>query len=235
MSRNVAPAYVVPDWLTPRQLARISPMAVSGAVLNGVLQAAFYIALPLYGLAMGLRTPEAAGLLVTGTIAGALAQFPVGWISDRVDRRTVIGGLSLVNMAIALALIAGALDAYLYPAIAAVGALTLPIYSLCVAHANDQLSPSQIVPASGTLVLALNLGVLAGAFAGPAMIGVLGAAGLPMLVAAGSALTALIALVRQIRVPAPDRVVAAQPISVQGGQAAGILPPEVVLEERQAL
>ena len=69
------------------------------------------------------------------------------------------------------------------------GATTLPIYSLCVAHANDQLAPSQIVSASGTLVFALNLGILGGAFAGPAAIGLAGPAGLPALLALLAALT----------------------------------------------
>lgn len=227
VSTSPAPAFSVPERLSARRFFRISPMAMLGAFLNGVLQASIYVAVPLYGLAAGLGTGAAAGLLVAGTLAGAAAQFPVGWLSDRVDRRLVVAVMSFANVGLCLVLTSGTVPvAGLLPAFALVGALSLPVYSLCVAYANDHLQPSQIVPASGTLVMTLNVGILIGAIAGPAAIGFGGPAGLPLFMALVSALTACTALLRQLRTPAPEQTSPVTPVSAQGAQTAGAMHPE---------
>ena len=230
ISKTPAPPFEVQDRLSFRQFYRISPTAMLGSLLNGILQAAFYIAVPLYGLAIGLSTGEAAGLVVLGTLAGAAAQFPVGWASDRVDRRVVIALISIVTTLVCLGLLSGALDDYLAPVFALLGALSLPVYSLCIAYANDHLEPAQIVPASGTLVLTLSFGVLLGAFAGPAAIGLLGPQGLPIFMGSISALTAFVVLFRQLRTRAPERSASVTPVSVQGVQAVGAMHPDAIDE-----
>ena len=225
LSRGPTPDYAAPERMAVRRLAAISPMAVAGSALNGAAQGAFYIGVPLWGLALGLSPGAASALVVAGTLAGAAVQFPVGWLSDRGDRRLVVAGLAAGGAASALALLAGAFDGAAIVGVALIGATTLPIYSLCVAHANDQLAPSQIVSASGTLVFALNLGILGGAFAGPAAIGLAGPAGLPSLLALLAVLTAAVALRRRASGAPPAETGAAQPISVQGAQTAGRLSP----------
>ena len=82
--------------------------------------------------------------------------------------------VGLISCLGCLAIATGAVAGYLHIAIAVVAGFTFPIYSICVAHANDQLKPSQIVPASGALVLAIYIGILTGAFTGPNVIGALG-------------------------------------------------------------
>jgi predicted MFS family arabinose efflux permease len=226
ISRNRAPDYSAPDRFSMIQLARISPMAVSGAMLNGVAQAAFYVGMPLYGLARGMGAADSALLLVIGTLSGAAVQFPVGWVSDRVDRRLVVGGLSIACVAIGLGLASGSFGDHVYVAVALIGALTLPVYSICVAHANDQIAPNQIVPASGTLVLALNIGILFGAFAGPFAIGTAGPTGLPVLFTVISAVMTAIAFLRRVRAEAPENTRVAQPVAALGVQTTGVMHPE---------
>lgn len=229
MSRNPAPPYVAPERLPLLDLARISPTAVVGAVLNGAAQAAFYIATPLYALSLGLTANQATGMLVIATLAGAMAQFPLGWISDRVDRRWVIALASLAGAALSATSAFGAFSLDPTLSMAAIAATTLPIYAICVAHANDQLRPAQIVPASGALVFALNIGILFGAFAGPAVIGAFGAPGFPAFLGLIAALTAAIALARRARKSAPENSTPAAPIAVQGVQSA----PRRLLADRQ--
>ena len=226
ISRNPAPDYEAPERLSAVRLARISPAAISGAMLNGAAQAAFYIGIPLYGLTLGMQPSEATLLLVVGTLSGAAAQFPIGWLSDRMDRRFVIAGASILNVAVCLTLAGGLFDDNIYPAIAMIGALTLPVYSICVAHANDQIAPNQIVPASGTLVLTLNVGVLIGAFSGPYSVGLAGPAGLVSLFAILAGLTATVSLIRRVAAKASDRAGSVQPIAVQGTQTTGVLHPD---------
>ena len=64
ITRVKAPEYSAPDRLSIRTLIGISPMAVSGAVLNGMAQVALFVGLPLYGLARGMSDGQAASLLV---------------------------------------------------------------------------------------------------------------------------------------------------------------------------
>jgi MFS family permease len=226
MSHNPAPEYVPPVRMSLRKLAGITSMGVLGAGLNGAAQASVYIGLPLYGLAIGLQAGDAAILVVVATLAGAVAQFPVGLISDRVDRRFVVVALSVVCALVSAALAMGVFEDAVLIAAVLLGASVLPVYSLCVAYTNDYLLPAQIVPASGSLVLSLNIGILVGAFAGPASLGVAGAAGMPTFLATVGALTAMVAVVRVLRSAAPEDTGVAQPIAAQGAQTAGVLHPE---------
>lgn len=226
LSRSPAPDYEAPDRLSIRRFIRISPMAVGGAVLNGVAQAALYVGLPLYALALGMSAAQAAGLLVIATIAGGLAQFPVGWVSDRTDRRLVIAALSGIAAATCATMVPGLQGWALRAAVAVVAGATLPIYSLCVAQANDHLSPAQIVPASGTLVLVLNIGILFGAVAGPVLIGIAGPPGLMWLLSGFSAATFAAAMFRRAQAAPPEEPGTALPITVLGSQTGGAGYPE---------
>jgi MFS family permease len=226
LSNNQAPVYLAPERLPVSRLLQISPLAITGSILNGVLVAGIFISLPLFGLSLGLDAAGAASLLVVATLAGAVFQFPLGWLSDRIDRRLIIAGASGIA-AISAALIAsGVLDAHLYLALGLMAGMLLPIYSICVAHANDRLSPAQIVPASGTLVLALNLGILAGSLIGPSILALTGPSGLMLFFSLVSSLTALLALFRVTQSEAPKETRTAQAISTQGSQMAGELHPE---------
>ncbi|MCP5075373.1 MAG: MFS transporter [Rhodobacteraceae bacterium] len=226
ISTYPAPEYVAPERLALSELIRISPMAIFGVALNGAMQAMFYVAMPLYGLALGMSVGQAAMLLVTGTLAGAIVQFPVGWLSDRTDRRLVVLGLSVIAVATVLLQLGGAFGQVHHISVALLAASMLPVYSLCVAHANDQLKPSQIVPASGTLVLVLNVGVLAGAFGGPFVLGWAGPDSYLAIYGVLSGLTAALAMVRRAQEDAPKETRAAQAIAVQGTQMATVLHPD---------
>jgi len=226
ISNNPAPEYTAPERLPFTKLLRISPIAITGAVLNGVLSAGIFITLPLYGLALGMNAAGAASLLVVAALAGAVFQFPVGWLSDRVDRRFVVAGVSGVAAVVALGLASGALVGHLHLAVGLMAGMLLPVYSLCVAHANDHLTPAQIVPASGTMVLAINVGILAGALSSPAILGLTGPGGLMTFFAIVSGLTVLVALFRVTRSDPPEETRAAQALSAHGIQMTGQLHPE---------
>lgn len=226
VSRNPAPDYVAPSRMSVARLARITPMGVLGAMLNGAGQAALYIGLPLYGLATGLAPGGAALLVVTATLAGAAAQFPAGWLSDRMDRRIVVGGLSIGCAGTSAALAAGLLDAVPFTAAGLLGATLLPVYSLCVATTNDHLAPSEIVPASGAMVLSLNLGLLVGTFAGPVAVGLAGPPALAWVLTLLSGATAGLAATRTWRAAAPSDTGTAMPIAAQGVQTTGAMHPD---------
>jgi len=234
LSNNPAPDYVPPVRMSLRELAGITSMGVLGSAMNGVAQAIVYIGLPLYGLALGMGPAEATLLVVVATISGAIAQFPVGLISDRMDRRYVVAGLSIVSAFTSVVLVMGGFGDAILLAAALFGASVLPVYSLCVAYTNDHLVPAQIIAASGSLVLTLNIGILLGAFAGPASLAIIGTAGVPILLGIVSALTVAVAMVRVLRSAAPEDTGIAQPITVQGTQTVGVLHPEASASDTPA-
>lgn len=186
------------------ELFRISPLGLSVGFLNGLSQGAFYVGLGLFGVALGLSGDRIGLLVAAGMLGGMLAQFPLGALSDRIDRRLVIAGAAILAFlaSLAVAFISQLSDAgiaaggWLFAAVGLVGAFMLPLYSLSVAHCNDRLTPAQMVAASGALVLVMNVGIFLGPLVGGLSITHLGAPALFFCLAILQAATALLALLR---------------------------------------
>jgi MFS family permease len=103
-------------------------------------------------------------------LAAVITQWPLGRLSDRMDRRTVIGMVCLLGTVVAalLAAMAEHLSRPLFLALAAIfGGLALTLYSLAISHVNDLLEPEQMVDSSSALILLNGLGSVAG----PALMG----------------------------------------------------------------
>jgi len=206
ISASATPAFEAPERISLLELFRLSPMGLTGCFLNGVTQGAIYIVLALYGRAIGLDTGAIGALIGFILLGGMLFQFPLGRLSDRIDRRLVIVGAAglAVPLSLALAWIGGSAAnlAVLYLGVGILGGLTLPIYSICVAHTNDYLKPGQIVAASGTLVLVLGVGLVFGPTLGSLALDRYGPGGLFFMLALVQGLTVATAVFRLWRGPA---------------------------------
>ena len=96
-------------------------------------------------------------------IGALIAQWPVGYISDRIGRRAVMASLSVVAIVCCIvAIIIPKQGWQFYLVIVALGGAAMPMYSICVAYANDRLEPQQIVGASGSLVMVAGIGSMTG-------------------------------------------------------------------------
>ncbi len=216
VSTSATPLYELPERISFQELFRLSPMGLTGSFLNGIAQTALYVALALYGSAIGLSSGAIGGLIGFMTLGGMLFQFPLAKLSDRLDRRMVIVGAP--GLAIPVCFILAILEnpannsVLLYAMVAVLGGLTLPLYSICMAHMNDHLKPGQVVSASGTLVLVLAVGMTFGPTLGAFAIAHYGPEGLFYLLAATSAMTVMTALFRlwsgQTRTQSPITAVA---------------------------
>ncbi len=202
LSAQQGQAFEAPARISVRELFAISPLGLSVSFVNGISQGAFYVGLGIFGVGLGLPAGQVGLLVAAGTLGGVLGQFPLGALSDRIDRRLVIAGAAAVALAACLAvwmsavhLAAGPL---LYVAVALVGAFVLPLYSLGVAHTNDRLAPAQMVAASGGLVLVMNVGIVLGPPAAGLAISHLGAPALFACLALLQGVTAALALYRLV-------------------------------------
>lgn len=201
ISADASPPFVVPEWISPGELFRLSPMGLTGAFLNGISQGAIYVALVLYGQALGLKAGAVGVLVGCATLGGMLFQFPLGRLSDIVDRRLVITGAAGLAVPVCLLMLpfdsAGRADLpMLYAGITVIGGLTLPLYSICMAHMNDYLKPGQVVAASGTLTLVLGTGMVFGPALGSLAVERYGPAGLFWFLGIIQCLTVTTALFR---------------------------------------
>jgi MFS family permease len=150
-----------------RTLWRISPLASLGCITIGLTNSAFRTIGPLFADDAGLSTADIAVFMSAGIIGGAVLQYPLGWMSDRLDRRYVFIAATLGAAAAGLFLsrVAGTDKMLLYAGIFVFGAFSLPLYSLSAAHANDRAQPGQYVLVAAGLSFFYSIGAAAGPFA----------------------------------------------------------------------
>ena len=147
-----------------RAVWHVSPLAVAGCITVGIANAAFRAIGPVYGEAIGLSVPEIASFMSAGIIGGVVLQYPLGMISDRIDRRFVLliatGGATLAG----IFLVAAARgDPYLnLIGIFLFGAFSMPLYSLSCAHANDHVRSGDFVQVAAGLLFFWSAGAVAG-------------------------------------------------------------------------
>lgn len=233
LSSNRAPDYTAPDRMPVRRLYKVSPMAVLGIVIMGAGVVAWFIALPLYALQNGFTEGQASFAVVVAMLAAAAVQYPIGWISDLMDRRYVVIGLAGVSVLAGLWMAADTTPLHIFIGFGIIGAATLPVYSILAAHANDQLSAGQVVPASGTMVFLLQLGQFVGMLIGPNVLRLADGRGLPILVVAVGCCVVLLALARRARSEAPEDTGEARPIGVIGVAQPGMLQAEAYAEAEE--
>lgn len=150
--------------LTFRELYRISPLGVTGATLVGLANGAFWGHAPVFAQGRAGSTADIALFMTAFVIGGALVQWPLGRLSDRIDRRLIIIGGSAAAVAVALMLFALRSVGPTPQTVLAfcAGAAMLPLYPLCAAHANDHIVGNRFIEASGGLLMAYGIGAVAG-------------------------------------------------------------------------
>ncbi len=151
------------------QVVSATPFASAGIVVSGILTGVLWSLGALYAHKAGLDYTQV-GLFMAAVSAGAIvSQFPVGLLSDRFDRRTIVVALSGVGILSSATLFAGSAfepNALLAVAVL-VGASTMPMYSLCLAHAHDAFAADEMVKAAGAFFTLY----AAGSMVGPAVAG----------------------------------------------------------------
>jgi MFS family permease len=166
------PRPLATNRLDIRRLYRTSPVSAVGCLLIGMVNGAFGTLGAVYGQRIGLPVPHVALLMAGGVLGGSLIQFPLGRISDRMDRRKVLIGVALgaVTVALAIVLLQPRASWAVIGLVVLFGAMIYPMYALAVAHANDFAAPDEFVKIAGGLLLLLGFGTMLGPiFAAEAM------------------------------------------------------------------
>lgn len=179
LTSSPAPAIAEYSKVSIRKLYEISPLGLVGTLGVGIAHGSFLGMGAVYAQRMGFSQEQIASFMAALIFGGVVLQLPIGRLSDYVDRRTFITGVTF--LAAVSALICNGLDGesintlFFFSFI--FGGSSLSLYSLCVAHTNDYLKPEQMVMASSSLTLVVGIGACLGPFSVSTMMNGFGANG----------------------------------------------------------
>lgn len=161
-------------------LYKTSPLAVIAAFACGMANGTFGTLAPVYGFAQGLDASTIAYLFSVTAIVGAIAQTPFGRLSDRIDRRLVIVGLSGFAALVGLLtlLINPGSGVLMFALFGLYGLGAYPLYAIAVAHANDFAREGEFGRVAGGMLLILGIGLAIGPIIASWVMGVISPVGL---------------------------------------------------------
>ena len=177
LTKRKAPRFKKIIPMKIKELYKISPMGVVVSFCNGLIHSAIFSLTAVYAIKMGFSIFEISLLIFLITIAGAVFQWPVGFISDKMDRRKVIVYSSIISAFFAFLAIAsfGTAAELMYLSVdwarnkimffifvTIFAGFSLPIYAINIAHTNDYIPKEKFVAAGGGLQLVMGLGAIGG-------------------------------------------------------------------------
>jgi len=164
LSAGSPPAFRESVNINLRELFFLSPLGIVSMFAVGLVTATFFALGPVYGQRIGLDIENISYFMAAAVAGTVILQGPVGALSDRFDRRIVLTVVTLLAALAAVICVPLSQDSNLalLLSVGLFGGLAIPLYSICIAYTNDHLHPSQMIAASGALVLTSGLGAVLG-------------------------------------------------------------------------
>jgi MFS family permease len=181
ISKAQSPAPLTEVKLDVRALFLNSPAAAVGATLAGVVTSTWSTFGPVFGQQVSLSAAGIASLLAAAMTGSILFQYPMGRLSDIIDRRYVMTGAGIFGAIFGTALSyltgSGSFGTLFYICVICYGGVIYSIYALAVAHGNDHANPSEFVKVSSGLLILYGFGTMAGPLLGAQLMELLGPGG----------------------------------------------------------
>lgn len=185
-------------------LFRVSPLGVVCVTLIGAANSSFWALTPVYSLAIGMSAVRTGTLMTAVMIGSALFQFPVGRLSDALDRRTVLVGLAGLTALceVSLYLVGGRVVGWPLIVLGGVmGGLIATQYYTVSAHTNDRTGAASAVGVSAALLFLYCVGGMLGPLTASALMERFGAGALYLLNAGLHVAMVVFVLLRMRRSP----------------------------------
>lgn len=201
LTRASAPKPSSPQRMKFRELLAISPVGVSGTVCAGMANSSLYAMGAVFAGEIGLSISEISTFMAAAILGGMVLQFPIGRLSDKFDRRTVltIAALATGLAAVSVLWAIGQPVAILFVTAAVYGAFCFSIYPLSASQVNDLASPDLRVQVAAGLLVAYGSGAIIGPIVAAQSMALFGAQGFFLFMAAISGSLALLTTIRIIQ------------------------------------
>lgn len=163
LSISPTPAFDTTKPMSLRELYKLSPLGCVGMFLMGGVFSAQFGMSAVFGIEAGMSIGQISTFVSTIFIGALIMQYPIGWVSDRMDRRVLIMGISLVG---GVGAVLGFIFEQNFPLLLAaaflLGGMANPLYALLIAYTNDFLEHEDMAAASGGLIFINGLGAITG-------------------------------------------------------------------------
>jgi len=178
LSISPTPAFDTTKPMSLRELYHLSPLGCVGMFLMGGVFSAQFGMSAVFGSEAGMSVGEISTFVSAFFLGALVMQFPIGWISDRMDRRLLIMVIALVGTGAAVLGFVYA-SSFIMMLVAAflIGGMANPLYALLIAYTNDFLEHEDMAAASGGLIFINGLGAISGPLLTGWLMGVVGAGG----------------------------------------------------------
>ena len=164
LSQTEPPALPETARLNIPWLLRNAPVSAVAATGIGAASGAFWSMTPVFASSVGMTTAQLASFLTATIIGSAVAIWPIGRLSDRMDRRLVLAGMMLAAGCFELILaLFGRLPAWGMNGLGfLLGTVAMTMYSVMIAHANDRAGAGQSVTIASSLLFLYSIGAILG-------------------------------------------------------------------------
>ena len=163
LSVGPTPVYSSSSPMSLLNLLKVSPFATISIVMLGAILSLLFSMTAVFGSQMELSVKQISVLMAIFFLSGMLMQYPIGFFSDKYDRRVIVIILSIFGFIFSFF---GFFFLKSFDVIVIIfliiGAASNPIYSVLIAHTNDYLKPKQMASASAGLIFLLGLGGVLG-------------------------------------------------------------------------
>ena len=188
-----------------RKLFDISPLGCVGMLLTGGIYSAMFGMSSVWGALIGLSIGQIAAFVAALYIGGLILQYPIGWVSDQVDRRVLVLWMAGIGALLMLIATIFSLPFNIVLVIAVLlGGTINPLYSLLIAHTNDFLGQEDMAAASAGLIFLNGFGAIFGPLITGWLMGLVGPRGFFLFIGVLFAALAGYAAWRMLRRTTPD-------------------------------
>ena len=177
LTKRKAPKFKKLGFLTIKNLYKISPLAAVSMFCNGFIHSAIFTLTAVYAATMNFTIFEISLLIFLISFSGGIFQWPIGFFSDKNDRRMIIivctfaasifcilaiiaSGTSLENMYLASSVGVDKIMFFIYATLYA--GMALPLFTLTLAYINDYIPKEKFVAAGAGLQIIFGIGAMLG-------------------------------------------------------------------------
>lgn len=207
ISRQNAPNLPKKGRIKFVEIFRYSKIGMIGAFCCGLVSAALYGLAPIYTQNIGMTTTTTALFMALFIFGGGVLQWPIGKLSDRLDRRKLIAVMSLISGLLSLTVLYSShlSLAYFLTSAALFGAFSFTVYPIALAYINDSTPDDRLIYASAGMLTAFSMGAVFGPILAASAIEILGYDSLFWYVAIVYVLYSVLVVMRIRTKPAPEK------------------------------